>query len=293
VKEDYILTKAQYWGSYMGNIKTHRFCLWAAFFLIWFAASPALSADLILSAPPRENAQKGEELYGPIAEKISNVIGQKVVYQQPKSWAEYANNMRDGVYDIVFDGPHFVAWRQKNLKHEPIASLPGSLQFFIVTGKNNKLINNKRDLVGKRICGMPSPHLATDLVYDLFKNPVLQPNIYEVRGGQRKSLQAFKEGKCDATIFRTTLYKRLSKEEKANLKIVAKTRELPNQTISISQRLHSNANKIADFLVSKDGAITAENLLTRYSKKKKSFIKASPEKFVGAADILEDVVWGW
>lgn len=277
----------------MGNVEICQRYVWVEVLLLWFIAFPAFSADLILSAPPRENAQKGEELYGPIATKLSSLLGQNVVYEQPKTWAEYANKMRSGKYDIVFDGPHFVAWRQKNLNHEPVASLPGSLQFFIVTKKDNKNINNKRDLIGKKICGMPSPHLATDLVYDLFKNPVLQPQIYEVRGGQRKSLQAFKDGKCDATIFRTTLYKRLSPEEKAKLKIVAKTRKLPNQTISISQRLHKNANQIADFLVSKEGANTADSLLTRYSKKKKTFIKASPQKFVGAADILEGVVWGW
>lgn len=277
----------------MGNLKRHQNIWWLYFLLFSFTSTSAFSAELILSAPPRENTQKGVELYGPLADKLSKIIGRKVVYKQPKSWAEYATNMRDGKYDIVFDGPHFVAWRQKNLKHQPVASLPGSLQFHIITYKNNGLINNKRDLVGKKICGMPSPHLATDLVYDLFRNPVLQPNIYEVRGGQRKSFQAFKEGKCEATIFRTTLYKRLPKEEKSKLKIVATTRELPNQTVSISQRLHKNASQIAQFLVSKEGAITTDGILSRYSKKKKTFIKASPKKFVGAADILEGVVWGW
>ncbi len=277
----------------MNNIYSHRFLSWAGILLVWFTALPAFSAELVFSAPPRENAQKGRELYEPIAKKLSEIVGQPVVYQQPKTWAEYATNMRNGQYDIVFDGPHFVAWRQKNLKHEPVVSLPGALQFFIVTNRNNAEINNKRDLIGKKICGMPSPHLATDLVYDLYKNPVLQPDIFEVRGGQRKALEAFREGKCAATIFRTTLFNRLSKEEKTEFKIVAKTRQLPNQTISVSQRLHNNAGKIAEFLVSKEGAITADSLLTRYSKKKKSFIKASPQKFVDAADILEDVVWGW
>lgn len=277
----------------MSNIKTSQIQWWTVILLTWFTAAPVFSAELILSAPPRESAQKGKELYGPLASKLSDVLGQKVVYRQPKTWAEYANNMRNGHYDIVFDGPHFVAWRQKNLKHEPVVSLPGSLQFFVVTKKDNTSINNKRDLVGKKICGMPSPHLATDLVYDIFKNPVLQPNIFEVRGGQRKALQAFEDGKCEATILRTTLFKRLGKEEKAKLKIVAKTRELPNQTISVSQRLHNNARQIAEYLTSKDGAVTANNLLTRYSKNKKAFIKASPRKFVNAADILEGVVWGW
>ncbi|WP_455197446.1 phosphate/phosphite/phosphonate ABC transporter substrate-binding protein [Kaarinaea lacus] len=263
------------------------------FLLTLFFISSHAVADLILSAPPRENRSQGKELYEPIAEKLSELLGEKVVYQQPKNWADYTNKMRDGYYDIIFDGPHFVAWRQKNLKHTPVASLPGSLEFFIVTSKENKQLNNARDLVGKRICGMPSPHLATDLVYDLFKNPVLQPTIYEVKGGQRNSFQAFKDGKCVATIFRSTLYNKLPDEERKNLKIVVKTRTLPNQTISVSQRLEKQANTIADFLVSKDGAITANNLLSRYSGRKKQFIKARPEKFVGAADILEGVVWGW
>ena len=263
------------------------------FLLTLFFISSHAVADLILSAPPRENRSQGKELYEPIAEKLSELLGEKVVYQQPKNWADYTNKMRDGYYDIIFDGPHFVAWRQKNLKHTPVASLPGSLEFFIVTSKENKQLNNARDLVGKRICGMPSPHLATDLVYDLFKNPVLQPTIYEVKGGQRNSFQAFKDGKCVATIFRSTLYNKLPDEERKNLKIVVKTRTLPNQTISVSQRLEKQANTIADFLISKDGAITANNLLSRYSGRKKQFIKAAPEKFVGAADILEGVVWGW
>lgn len=277
----------------MGNIILHRLNRWVGLLLVLFVSTPAYSADLILAAPPRENPEKGKELYEPLAKKLTEIVGQKVIYKQPKNWAEYATNMRNGQYDIVFDGPHFVAWRQKNLKHEPVASLPGSLQFHIVTRRNNESIKNKRDLVGKKICGMPSPHLATDLVYDLFRNPVLQPNIYEVHGGQRKALQAFKEGKCEATIFRTTLYNRLSKIEKERLKIIATTRKLPNQTISVSQRLHKNASKIAEFLVSKEGALTTDGILSRYSKKKKKFIKTSPKKFVDAADILEGVVWGW
>lgn len=263
------------------------------FFLVFCLSSSIATADLVLTAPPRENLAKGKELYEPIAERLTELLGEKVVYQQPKSWADYANKMRDGYYDIIFDGPHFVAWRQKNLKHKPVVSLPGTLEFYIVADKNNKQINKVRDLVGKNICGMPSPHLATDLIYDIFKNPVLQPLIYEVKGGQRKAFEAFKEGKCAATIFRSTLYKRLPEEERKQLKIITKTRRLPNQTISVSQRLHNQAETIADFLISKDGAITADNLLSRYSKRKKQFIKAKPEKFVEASDMLEGVVWGW
>jgi len=277
----------------MANFSKYYVSVCASLIMLILFSSPAFAVDLILSAPPRESKQAGEKLYEPIAKKLSEIVGQNVVYQHPKNWAEYATNMRNGRYDIVFDGPHFVAWRQKNLKHEPIVSLPGSLQFVVVTYKTSKQLAKTRDLVGQKICGFPSPHLATDLVFDLFNNPVLQPNIVEVRGGQEKSFQAFKDGKCVATIMRTTLFKRLPEKEKSKLKVVATTRELPNQSISISQRLHSDAGKLTNFLTSKQGAMIADGLLSRYSRNNKEFIKANPNKFVGAADILEGVVWGW
>ena len=252
-----------------------------------------LAADLIFAAPPRENAERGQALYGEIADGLSQLLGQNVVYEQPKNWAEYAKKMRQDYYDIVFDGPHFTAWRQKRLGHVPIASLPGRLEFFIVTSASNDNINSSRDLVGRQICGMPSPHLATDLVYDIYKNPVVQPLIFEVRGGQRKALQAFKEGKCLATILRSTLFKRLPEKERSQLKIVAKTRSMPNQTFSVSQKLKGKERVIANFLTSRQGLVAADQLLLRYSKKKKELIHADPQDFVAHSDILEDVVWGW
>jgi len=277
----------------MAKISKYYVSVCASLIVLFIFSSQVFAVDLILSAPPRESKQAGEKLYVPIAKKLSEIVGQHVVYQHPKNWAEYATNMRNGRYDIVFDGPHFVAWRQKNLKHEPIVSLPGSLQFVVVTHKSNKQMTKTRDLVGQKICGFPSPHLATDLVFDLFNNPVLQPNIVEVKGGQDKSYQAFRDGKCVATIMRTVFFKHLPENEKQNLKVVATTKELPNQSISISQRLHNNADKLTNFLTSKQGAMIADGLLTRYSRNKKAFVKANPKKFAGAVDILEGVVWGW
>jgi len=277
----------------MDNVSKSLMSILVVFLLGVIWVSPVFASDLIFSAPPRESQQAGEKLYEPLVQKLSEVIGQPIVYEQPKNWAEYASKMRNGHYDIVFDGPHFVAWRQKNLKHEPVVSLPGSLQFVVVTNKSNKQLNKTRDLVGQKICGFPSPHLATDLVFDLFNNPVLQPNIVEVKGGQEKSFQAFRDGKCVATIMRTTLFNRLAADEKNQLKVVATTRELPNQTISVSQRLHGNATAIANFLTSQQGAMIADGILNRYSRNKKSFIKANPVKFQDASDILEGVVWGW
>jgi ABC-type phosphate/phosphonate transport system substrate-binding protein len=257
-----------------------------------FASSPVF-ADLVFSAPPRETAEKGMEYYAPLVEQLSVLLGEKVVYEHPANWAEYSQKMRDDYYDIVFDGPHFTAWRIKNLDHQPVATLPGKLGFLLATHKNADSINGTRDLVGKQICGMASPHLATDMIYDLFSNPVLQPLIYDIKGRMKDVYAAFKAGKCQATIFRDSAYKHLPETEKKKLKIIAKTRVLPNQSITVSKRLKPKARMIGDFFLSKKGASSSDGILSRYSKKNKSFKTVSARQFRGAEDILEGVVWGW
>lgn len=263
-----------------------------AFLLLTFSTN-AVYAELIFAAPPRESAEKASKLYGPLAEKLSNILGERVVYEQPTGWFDYARNMRDGKYDIIFDGPHFAAWRVKNLKHIPVATLPGHLNFMLVTRKTDASIKSIRDLTGKKICGLLSPNLGTNLIFNTFKNPVLQPIIYEVKGGMKQVYNSFKDRKCDAAILRDAAYFRLPKKERAHLNILVKTRPMPNQTMTISTRLKENAGKIAQFMVSHDGAIAADNILSRYSKKKKYFEKTSAKEYFGIEDLLEGVVFGW
>ncbi|MCG6968648.1 MAG: phosphate/phosphite/phosphonate ABC transporter substrate-binding protein, partial [Gammaproteobacteria bacterium] len=137
----------------------------AIIFLALLAVNiPSASADYIFSAPPREAEMRGIKLYGPLVQKLTEVLGENVVYEQPSNWLEYAKKMRNDEYDIIFDGPHFNAWRIKHLNHVPVASLPGALQFYLVSSKEYRSIKTHRDLVGRKICGMPSPHLATDMV---------------------------------------------------------------------------------------------------------------------------------
>ena len=250
-------------------------------------------AELVLTAPPRENAENGMKVYGPLAEKLSTVLGERVIYEQPHGWFDYARNMRDGKYDIVFDGPHFAAWRVKNLHHIPIVTLPGTLNFVLITRMEFKSINTLRDLAGKKICGLLSPNLGTNLIYNSFANPVLQPQIFEIKGNMQDVYNAFKQGKCTAAVLRDPTFYGLAESERAQLKILLKTRPLPNQTLTVSTRLKDSASKIANFMLSKDGAIAADGILSRFSKKQKHFEKASVAKYNGIEDLLEGVVFGW
>lgn len=253
----------------------------------------AVKADYFFAAPPREAEMTGITIYGPLVRKLTQVLGEKVIYEHPANWPDYSKKMREDQYDIVFDGPHFNAWRMKHLGHVLVASLPGHLQFHLITSKQYPVIKKSGDLVGREICAMPSPNLATDMILALFKNPSVQPQIYEVKGGFRAMYKSFKQGNCLATIMRVDMYDKLAKKEKDALKIIATTEALPNQTFSVSKRLLNKAGKLRDFLLSENGGLAGQKILARYSKGSTRFQQADKAKFVGVEKFLEDVVFGW
>ena len=73
--------------------------------------------------------------------------------------------MREDQYDIIFDAPHFNAWRMKHLGHIPVATLPNQLHIHLINLKEYVNIKTTEDLVGRAICATPSPNFATDHIF--------------------------------------------------------------------------------------------------------------------------------
>jgi ABC-type phosphate/phosphonate transport system substrate-binding protein len=251
-------------------------------------------AALILSAPPRETAQVGQEQYGVLAKKLSQLLDTEVVYKHPDNWTQYAAQMRSGKYDIVFDGPHFAAWRMKHVNHIPVARLPGSLKFLIIARADDKNINTMRDLIGRNICGPPSPNLATMAVFAIFDNPVIQPEIKVIKGNMRNVVKAFFHGECSAAVVRDKMLFSLPKEKQDKVKLIATSDNMPNQTITVSTKISLyNREKIQRFLTSPDGAKTADKLLSTYSRANKVFLPVKLDEYTSMKDMIEGVVFGW
>lgn len=270
-----------------------RITLWGALSIF---TGPVPAADLIMTSPPRESVEAGKKLYEPLARHISDLIGARVVYQHPRNWLNYQRDMRDNKYDIVFDGPHFISWRIAHLKHDVLVKLPGELEFYLVSGKDDKTVSSLDELIGQKICGISPPNLSTLTVLDRFRNPVRQPVITGIKGGMDKVYKAFTGGKCKAAILRTTFYnKKLKQEQRDKLRILFHSRPLPNQGISVSQRLSANAkNKILKSLTLGDGVKISDSLVKRFGgKKAKSFIPAKNDEYSGHNMLLEGIIFGW
>lgn len=264
-------------------------------FLSIFITTEVSARDLILTAPPRESAEKGQKLYGPIAEHLSRLLNTRVVYEHPKNWLNYQRDMRNDKYDIVFDGPHFASWRVAHLGHEVLVKLPGHLQFVLLTGKDNQAINNTSDLVGKSFCGISPPNLSTLSVLDHFRNPARQPMIKGIKGGMGKVYKSFKGGQCDALVLRTAFYnKKLKDEQRAELKQLYMSTKMPNQAISVSPRISKEAKYvITKSLTTGDGVKATAGVLKRFGGKAKSFIKADTTEYLPHTALLEGVIFGW
>ncbi len=252
-------------------------------------------ANLLFAAPPRESIERGEELYGPLAQLLTTELGVKVVYEHPRNWKKYADKMQSNAYDIVFDGPHFAAWRIKHLGHVPVVRLPGELSFAVIVPKGAKELTIPRDLVKTNtpLCGMPPPQLATIMVLRQFSNPVIQPEIYETLGLQ-EGYELFRAGKCKASVFNTKILDKLPAEEKAQFRVLFTTgNALPEQTITVSKRVtESQRAALSALLTRPEGLPATAELLKQFTKQAKHFKPANGEDYPGLETMLEEM-WGW
>ncbi len=263
-------------------------CTLAALF-----ASSLAAAQLVLTAPPRETADAGQSLYGPLAEHLSALLGEKVVYDHPADWRTYERNMRAGKYDIIFDGPHFAAWRIEKGLAQPLVKLPGELDFVLVVRSDQSEVRDGNGLVGKRVCILPSPNLTAMTAYAMFDNPMRQPQFVPVRGGMAQLAAKIEGGECAAGVMRSDFYeKKLNDGQRQSMHVLNRSKPLTNQGITVSSRIDSAARqKLAASLSGADGRKAAAPLLARFSAD--GFVPAKPDDYAGQNLLKQNMLYGW
>lgn len=254
------------------------------------AAAATGSGTYVFSAPPRESAQAAAEIYGPIADYLSAVTGKKVVYRQPANWIAYQAEMRKGEYDLVFDGPHFNAWRVANLQHNILAKAPGEHSFVVVVKKGNDKVRELKQLAGRGICGMTPPNLGTLTVLNEFDNPMRQPLIVST-DGWAKIYDGMQANRCTAAILPA---RNLAKFDPQGMstRVVFKAKAYPNQAFSAGPRVAAEDQaKIARALSAPEARIATGKLRDAYAVNG-DFQAANKDEYAGVAGILKDT-WGY
>jgi len=254
--------------------------------------STSFAVDVIFGTPPTQTVGKTQELYGPLADYLSKASGANVKLTPARNFLEYTNNMRQQKYDFIFDGPHFVGWRMERIGHRPVARLPGALIFSVAIREGSK-VKSPKDLIGKKVCGLASPNLATLMVLDYYPNPVRQPQIVPVRSF-KDSLACLNNGSSEGAILPFKFWKKFTKNGKTKglkLLLTTKDRPLPHRTFSISNKIDRTIqDRIATALVNAEGKEGTGPVLKRY--RSKNYVSAEPELYRDLGRLLQSV-WGF
>jgi ABC-type phosphate/phosphonate transport system substrate-binding protein len=252
------------------------------------------SAEYVFTAPPRETAEAGKKLYGPLVDHLSGLLNEKVTYQHPGSWRNYKKDMQKGVYDIVFDGPHFAAWRMEKKQAYSAVKLPGQLSFVLVARKDKK-VSDKKQLIGRKVCTLPSPNLGAMTVYSMYPNQMSQPVFTFVKGGFKKVTKQMFAGKCEASILRKSFYtKKLTPEQRDKLVVLETSKPYVNQGVTVNARIPASKRKlIIESLTKGEGRNAARPLFDRFSAKASSFVVADSKEYGELNLLKKNNMFGW
>lgn len=249
------------------------------------------SNELVLGAAPREDEDKANAIYGPVAEYLSTVLKRKVVFHHAGNWGVYQGLMQKGAYDLVFDGPHFASWRALNSGHTALLKVPGEHVFVVLVKKDNDKINNISQLAGRAICAHAPPNLGTLTVLNEFPNPARQPLIVNT-DGWKNIYQAMLDNKCVASSVPLSKLEQFEKTGGRQAKIIFRGATMPDNALTAGPRISpADQEKIMRALMSPDGEKATEKLREKYAQGK-SLVATSNKDFVGLSAYLKNE-WGF
>lgn len=253
-------------------------------------ASSSTASPLIFTAPPR-NKKKDVDTYTPIIEYLGKTLNRKIEYRKPTSWGDYNKAMINDVADIVFDGPHFNAWRMDYLGHRIIARLPQQQVWKIIVAADSPLTKIEQ-LTGKKACLQGATNYGKLNYMKFFPNAMRLPEIVQIKS----RLDGYNEvvkGRCTATIVTAPeldkynkLYTKDREDKNSPVKVLKSLKPSPNQAFSVSAKLSRELQiEIQKALLRPEGQQAMLVLRDRYAKNE-LLIAADERDYREISDVL-------
>jgi len=247
--------------------------------------SNSVTADYLFTAPPRESQQKGIDIYKPIADFLSKATGERFVYKHPGDWTEYSRGMQNEEYDLVFDGPHFVSWRIKNINHDVVVKLPQLHIWRVIVKSDNNEESSMDDLVDRKVCAPKSPNFGMLTMMSHYPNPDREP-VHIITKGWKDGFNAVVAGKCEATVLPKTNHRKFDPDLEKT-KAIHTHLPYPNQAFTygpkLSPGLKSNVKKA---LLTSNGQESMLKLRERFSRGA-NLVSAENEDYEGISLVLK------
>lgn len=245
------------------------------------------NAVWIFSAPPRGTVAQQRALYQPIVRYLAKVTGHPIRFKAPGNWLTYSQDMTEGKYDLVFDGPHFTSWRDRYLGDVPLVRLPEPFVFEVVVRKSEKLTRISQ-LAGRPVCANSPPNLGTLSLLSQFSYITRQPYLVVVHGWPA-SYKGLMAGRCQATVVPVGNLRILEKGTHP-VRVLYRSPVYPNQAISAGPRIPADIQvRIREALLSSSGRDITRALRHAYGARQ--FVAADRAEYAGLSHLLDNMLY--
>jgi ABC-type phosphate/phosphonate transport system substrate-binding protein len=245
----------------------------------------AFAKTLTLVVQPIMSPDQTTRAYQPLAQYLSEMTGQDIKLIAARNFFTFWESMKqDGKYDLVLSAAHLTDYLIERRNYHPLAKLPDSVSFSLVTGADT-LLFSPDELIGQKIATLGSPSMGAVKLAELFPNPLRQPIIIEVANSQA-AVAAVQSGKAVAAIIPSPLV-----QQYPDLNTIKTTEQTPHMCLTASGEISPELQKsLSKALL--DAGKTQKGQAMLKALNLPGFQPATSKQYAGFANLLEGV-WGY
>lgn len=240
----------------------------------------AQAAALKFAIPPFLPKAELEKSFGPLVQKLSDMTGTPIELEVFPNYLAFWQETRTGSpFDIALDAAPTTDYRVQRQHWHVIAKLSGTVTQSLVTGPNDAVLDPS-ELINKKIAVQPSPSVSALTLYQLFPNPVQQPQLVFV-DSNRAAADEVKAGKVAAAVIPTPIAAGYP-----TLNVVTTTAPLPFLAVSVGPTVSPAVAKSLQSALIKLGETPEGEALLKQSQLR-AFTVATDGDYAGQEKLLE------
>ena len=195
--------------------------------------------ELTLGVFPHLPPLELENVYAPIAARLSDALGKKVHFRSSSSYEKFMQKLDEQAFDIVMVQPFDYVHIADKFGYSPVASRDEALATIVVVPSDSPLAS-LQDLKGKKVALPPAVAAVSLLLKAALKEQGLQPDTDVHLSYYRTHFSCLQQvviGVADACGTAAPALRYFMDKTAANLKIIAETRKIPHALFAVNPNI--------------------------------------------------------